>query len=151
MERAAPTRTSEGDNFPRAHFYCTGNVSGHLFLRFSSDANSQNDSPGNSSSCSSLHFSSRFIRLLQCPRARFSFHWKPFRVLTGFKSVIQMVKIILNLIYSHTKWGLTHNSYQGRTSMSVGFTTCFSSFPDLEFTFKHVFSSYSREGMKLKL
>lgn len=31
-----------------------------------------------------------------------------------------MIKIILNLIYSHTKWGLTQNSYRGRTSNISG-------------------------------
>lgn len=42
MERAAPTGTSEGGTFPCAHLYCTSNISYHLFLRFLSDANSQN-------------------------------------------------------------------------------------------------------------
>lgn len=73
-------------------------TSHHLFLSFWSDANCQNESPDYISSCFS-RFSSKFITLLQSTKAQFSFHRKAFRVFTEFKSVIWMIKIILNLIY----------------------------------------------------
>lgn len=79
----------------------TYNFCCHLFLRFWGNANSKSEPTGDSPSHPLLHFSSRFIRLLKCPCARFSLHSKTYKVFTVFESVIQMIKIILDLIYSH--------------------------------------------------
>lgn len=79
----------------------TYNFCCHLFLSFLGNANNKSEPTGDSPSHPLLHFSSRFIRLLKCPCARFSLHSKTYKVFTGFESVIQMIKIILDLIYSH--------------------------------------------------